>query len=83
MFKKSLGPVAQTSGPVLHSTLKPQLADELAYLQAVFEIDFFQENPRPFFLLAKVCPQGWLTTRAEYHEVTMLLAAIGAAVYMP
>lgn len=23
-------------------------------LQAVFEIDFFRTNPRPFFLLAKV-----------------------------
>ena len=29
---------------------------EFCRVQAVFEIDFFKENPRPFFLLAKVGP---------------------------
>ena len=44
-------PDFRTPGSGLYHKLEKY---DLPYPQAVFEIDFFKANPRPFFLLAKV-----------------------------
>ena len=48
-------PDFRTPGSGLYHKLEKY---DLPYPQAVFEIDFFRTNPRPFFLLARVRRQG-------------------------
>lgn len=52
---------------------------KLPHPQAIFEINFFKENPEPFFVLAKeLLPEGFKPTVSHYfirllHEKGMLL----------
>jgi len=44
----------------------------LPHPQAVFDIDFFQENPKPFFALAKELYPGSFKPTASHYFVKLL-----------
>lgn len=54
-------------------------SDDQYFFQAIFEIDFFKENPKPFYALAKeLFPGSYKPTPAHYfirllHEKGLLL----------
>ena len=68
-------PDFRTPGSGLYDNLEK---DSLPRPQAVFEMDFFRQNPQPFFSLAKdLYPHGGRFTPTKAHYFIKLLAERG------
>lgn len=62
-------PDFRTPGTGLYHRLEKY---KLPYPQAVFEVDFFRRNPRPFFLLAKELYPGTFTPTPTHFFLRLL-----------